>query len=176
MLLQTVINVHNATAPLSPEVGARLAGVIFQLASIFVGHADDFQKQRVVRSLQARIFHGNGPMDAVPFTDEDECYFFADEGGAIGGDGNGVLEIGYVPVVALGCRRDGQDGQQEEDKQSAIRMGSAQYYFVTSIVSASSLLKALRLRPFGSDLKTQPSSAASGECATSRAPKQKSDF
>ncbi|MGA2237417.1 MAG: hypothetical protein ABSG23_18300 [Terriglobales bacterium] len=41
-------------------------------------------------------------MNAVPLADESEGDLFADQGGAIGGDGDGVLEIGDAPVANLG--------------------------------------------------------------------------
>jgi hypothetical protein len=41
-------------------------------------------------------------VNAVPLADERKRNFFADQRGAIGGDRDGVLEIGYAPAAGLG--------------------------------------------------------------------------
>ena len=79
-----------------------LARIVLQLASVFVGDAHDIEKERVVGSVRSGIFDRDGAVNAVPLTDESESDFFADQGGAIGGDGDGVLEIGDAPVADLG--------------------------------------------------------------------------
>jgi hypothetical protein len=52
--------------------------------------------------LRSGILDRNGAVNAVPLADESEGDLFADQGGAIGGDGDGVLEIGDAPVANLG--------------------------------------------------------------------------
>ena len=83
-------------------VGSGLAGIVFQLVSVFVGDAQDIDKERVVGSLRSGILDRNGAVNAVPLADESQGDFFADQGGAVGGDGDGVLEIGDAPVAGLG--------------------------------------------------------------------------
>src|SRR4029077_6103749 len=82
--------------------GSGLARIVFQLVSVFVGDADDLEKERVVGSVRSGIFDRDGAVNPVQLTDESESDFFADEGRAIGGDGDGVLEIGDAPVADLG--------------------------------------------------------------------------
>src|ERR1035441_3793960 len=75
-------------------VGSGLARVVLQLISVFVGDAQDVEKQRVVGSLRAGILDWYGAVNAVPLAGEGESDFFADQGLAIGGDRNGCFEIG----------------------------------------------------------------------------------
>src|ERR1700693_5740609 len=82
--------------------GSGLTRIVLQLVPVFVSDAHDIEKERVVGSVRSGIFDGNGAVNAVPLTDESESDFFADQGGAIGGDGDGVLEIGDAPVADLG--------------------------------------------------------------------------
>jgi len=42
-------------------------------------------------------------MNAVPLPDKGESDFFADQGGAVGRDGDGVVEVGDAPAAGLGC-------------------------------------------------------------------------
>src|ERR1700675_2284494 len=86
--------------------GSGLARIVLQLVSVFVGDAHDVEKERVVGSVRAGIFDGDGAVNAVPLADESEGDFFADQGRAVGGDGDGVLEIGDAPVADLGSRGD----------------------------------------------------------------------
>jgi hypothetical protein len=92
-------------------VGSGLAGIVLQLVSALVGDADDFEKERVVRSLRSGILDGNGAVNSVPLADEGQRDLFADQGGAIGRDRDGVLEIGDAPVAGLGG---GGRGEREE--------------------------------------------------------------
>src|SRR5437660_10853372 len=82
--------------------GSGLARIVLQLVPIFVGDAHDIEKERVVGSVRSGIFDGDGAVNAVPLTDKSQGNFFADQGGAIGGNGDGVLEIGNAPVADLG--------------------------------------------------------------------------
>src|ERR1700674_2495196 len=82
--------------------GSGLARIVLQLVSVFVGDAHNVEKERVVGSVRSGIFDGDGAVNAMPLTDESEGDFFADQGRAIGGDGDGVLEIGDAPVADLG--------------------------------------------------------------------------
>jgi hypothetical protein len=61
--------------------------------------------------LRSGILDRNGAVNAVPLADESEGDLFADQGGAIGGDGDGVLEIGDAPVANLG-----RDGGSEREQ------------------------------------------------------------
>src|ERR1700692_272045 len=83
-------------------VGTGLTRIVFKFVPVLVGHAHNLEKEGVVGSFGAGIFDRNRAMDAVPLDDEGEGDFFADEGGAVGGDRDGVLEIGYAPVARLG--------------------------------------------------------------------------
>src|ERR1700681_4506950 len=82
--------------------GPGLRCIVLQLVPVFVGDAHDIEKECVVGAVRSGIFDGNGAVNAVPITDESESDFFADQGGAIGGDGDRVLEIGDAPVADLG--------------------------------------------------------------------------
>src|SRR5712692_5168928 len=82
--------------------GSGLARVVFELVSVFVCDAHDVEKERVVGSFRSRILDWDGAVNAMPLAGESEGDFFADQGCAIGGDGDGVLEIGYAPVADLG--------------------------------------------------------------------------
>src|ERR1700686_2843102 len=93
-------------------VGPRFARIVFQLVPVLVGNAHDLEKERVVGSFGSGIFDGNGPMDAVPLADEGECDFFADQGGAVGGDRDSVLEIGDTPTAYLGMSSSGKKKQK----------------------------------------------------------------
>ncbi len=90
-----------------------LAGIVLQLVAVIVGDAQDVDKEGVVGSLGSGIFDRDGAVNAVPLADERQDDFFADQGGAVGGDGDGVLEIGYAPVAGLGGGGDGEREQQE---------------------------------------------------------------
>ena len=68
-------------------------------------------------------------MNAVPLADEGDSDFFADQGGAVGGYGDGVFEIGDSPAVRLGRGGDGNGQKQEQDDQSAIRISSAEHFW-----------------------------------------------
>src|ERR1700693_5553763 len=83
--------------------GSGLTRIVFQLVPVFVGDAHDIKKERVVGSMRSGIFDRDGAVNAVPLTGESESDFFADQGGAIRGDGDGVLEIGDAPVADLGA-------------------------------------------------------------------------
>jgi len=50
-------------------------------------------------------------VNAVPLADESESNFFADQGRAVGGDGDGVLEIGDAPIADL--RRGGASEREQ---------------------------------------------------------------
>jgi len=50
-------------------------------------------------------------VNAVPLADESQSDFFADQGRAIRGEGDGVLEIGDAPVADLG-----RDGGSEREQ------------------------------------------------------------
>jgi len=50
-------------------------------------------------------------VNAVPLADESQGYFFGDQGRAIGGDGDGVVEIGDAPVAGL-ARGGGSEGEK----------------------------------------------------------------
>jgi hypothetical protein len=41
-------------------------------------------------------------VNTVPFADESESEFFADQGAAVSGDGDRVLEISDAPIAGLG--------------------------------------------------------------------------
>ena len=64
-------------------VGSGLARIVLQLVSVFVGDAQDIEKERVVGALGSGILDRNGAVNAVPLADESECDFFADQGRAI---------------------------------------------------------------------------------------------
>src|ERR1019366_1788794 len=102
-------------------VGSGLARVVLQLISVFVGDAQDVEKQRVVGSLRAGILDWYGAVNAVPLAGEGESDFFADQGLAIGGDRNGCFEIGDTPVVGLGSggtwSQQQSQSQEQEQKQ-----------------------------------------------------------
>jgi hypothetical protein len=85
-----------------------LAGIVLQLVSAIVGDAQDVDKEGVVGSLGSGILDWDSAVNAVPLADEGEGDFFADQGGAVGGDGDGVLEVGYAPVAGLGGGGDGE--------------------------------------------------------------------
>jgi len=53
-------------------------------------------------------------VNAVPRAGERESDFFADQGRAIGGDGNGVFEIGDAPVAGLGGGGGSEGYEQRE--------------------------------------------------------------
>lgn len=88
-----------------------LAGIVLQLVAAIVGDAQDIDKEGVVGSLRSGILDRNGAVNAVPLADEGEGDFFTDQGRAIGGDGDGVLEVGYAPVAGLGGSGDGEGEQ-----------------------------------------------------------------
>ena len=94
-------------------IGAGLAGIVLQLVSVFVGDARDIEKERVVGAVRSGILDRNGAVNAVPLADESQGDFFADQGRAIGGDGDGVLEIGDAPVAGLGGGGGGEREQRE---------------------------------------------------------------
>src|ERR1039458_7489694 len=98
-------------------VGSGLARVVLQLISVFVGDAQDVEKQRVVGSLRAGILDWYGAVNAVPLAGEGESDFFADQGRAIGGNGDGVFEIGDTPVVGLGSGGAWNQQQSQEQEQ-----------------------------------------------------------
>jgi hypothetical protein len=54
-------------------------------------------------------------VNAVPLAGERETDFFADQGPAIGGDGNGVLEIGDTPVAGLRSGGSGSEGEKKRE-------------------------------------------------------------
>jgi len=61
--------------------------------------------------LRSGILDRNGAVNAVPLADENEGDLFADQGRSIGGDGDGVVEIGDAPVAGLG-RGGGSEGEK----------------------------------------------------------------
>ena len=90
-------------------VGAGLTGIVFELVSVFVGDADDVEKESVVGAVGSGILDGNGAVNAVPLADESEGDFLADQGGAIGIHGDGVLKVGDAPGF-----RGGRGGKSED--------------------------------------------------------------
>src|SRR5258708_11124802 len=50
--------------------GSGLSRIVLQLVSVFVGHAHNIEKERVVGSVRSRILDRNGAVNAVPLACE----------------------------------------------------------------------------------------------------------
>src|SRR5208282_6304127 len=78
-------------------VGAGSRRIVFELAAVFVGDAEDVHEELVVRAVRSGIFDGNRAVYAVPLADENQSDGFVDQSAAVVVDGDGVLKIRDAP-------------------------------------------------------------------------------
>jgi len=74
-------------------IGAGSGGVVFESGAIFVGDAGDGDEELVIRAVWAGILDGNGAVNAVPLSDENQRDGFVDQSAAVRVYGDGVLKI-----------------------------------------------------------------------------------
>jgi len=71
-------------------------------------------------------------MDAMPLTDEGQRYLLAHKRGAVGGDGDAVVEVRNAPVADLGGGwGDNCEKKREKDQQPLLRISSAKLLSTT---------------------------------------------